>query len=320
MKDMYKVLGLSEDASDDAIKQAYRKLAKQLHPDATGGDKKKTERFKEIGAAYGVLGDVAKRAEYDRLRHAPFGHDGIPQGFDPDTFAQVFGGGKSGAPRGGNVRMHVGNDFDLGGLFGSMFGGVANPFGGATRGEGGGRARGYTRGQDLQSTLDLSFAEAALGTKKTLRTGADAPKQVTVPPGVETGATLRLSGQGAPAPSGGIAGDLHLQVRVADHPHLHRVGNEIELSLPLSIAEASLGTKIDVPTVDGPVRVTVPPGTSSGAKLRLRGKGIRLADGSRGDQICRIEVVVPRLAEGDAETRQLIEQLDAKTSVKPRSF
>src|SRR6185369_13534644 len=119
MKDLYKILNVAEDAPDDVIKKAYRKLAKENHPDATGGDKRKTERFKEIGEAYDILGDKQKRSEYDRLRHAPVGADGMPQGFDPDSFAQVFGGGYG---RGGNV--HVSTEFgDLGDLFSSLFGG-----------------------------------------------------------------------------------------------------------------------------------------------------------------------------------------------------
>ncbi len=159
MKDLYKILGVAEDADDDTIKKAYRKLAKQNHPDATGGDKRKTERFKEIGDAYGVLGDKQKRAEYDRLRHAPIGSDGMPQGFDPDTFAQVFGGGAGGFPRGqrrpGGV--HVTTEFgngDLGDLFASLFGGGsnANPFG---RAGGGFQRERPNRGPDMTGVLDV---------------------------------------------------------------------------------------------------------------------------------------------------------------------
>ena len=133
MKDLYKILGVEEDASADTIKKKYRKLAKENHPDATGGDKKKTERFKDIGEAYGILGDEKKRQEYDRLKHMPVGADGIPQGFDPDAFAQAFGGGAGGF-RGSNVHVSGGDFGDLGDVFASLFGGQmggANPFGGA---------------------------------------------------------------------------------------------------------------------------------------------------------------------------------------------
>lgn len=312
MKDLYKILGVSESADEDDIKKAFRKLAKENHPDATGGDRKRTERFKEVNEAYTVLGDKQKRGEYDRLRRAPVGADGIPQGFDPDTFAQVFGG----AP---GQRVRVQTNFgdaggDLGDLFQSLFGGGANPFGGHVRG-----GRRQARGADLSSELELSFGEAALGTRKTLRTAAGSTLEVTVPPGVETGGRLRVSGHGAPA-RGGVPGDLHLEIRVVPDPVLRREGPDVELDLPLSVAEAILGTKVDVPTVDGPVRVSVPPGTSSGAKLRLRGKGIKSPDGSRGDQICRIQVMVPKLAPTDTESRKLVEELATRTPGKVREF
>jgi DnaJ-class molecular chaperone len=308
MKDLYKALGVAEDADAEAIKKAYRKLAKQNHPDATGGDKKKTERFKEISEAYEILGDDKKRKEYDRLRRAPVGADGMPQGFDPDSFAQAFGGGQGGF-RGGNV--HVSGDFeDLGDIFSSLFGGAANsPFGR-------GRPR-VQRGQDMIGRMDVSFKEAALGTRRTIRSGGGSSIEVQVPPGVETGGRLRIPRQGGPAPQGGQPGDLHLEINVTPDPRLRRDGDDVELTLPLTVAEAALGTKVDVPTVDGNVRLTIPSGTSSGARLRLRGKGIKRADGSRGDQIARVEIVAPKVAADDAETRKLIEELDKRTTKGP---
>jgi DnaJ-class molecular chaperone len=310
MKDLYKALGVAEDADADTIKKAYRKLAKQNHPDATGGDKKKTERFKEVSEAYEILGDDKKRKEYDRLRRAPVGADGMPQGFDADTFAQVFGGGAPGGFRGGNV--HVSGDFeDLGDIFASLFGGAGgSPFGGR------GRQR-VQRGPDMVGRMDVSFKEAALGTRRTIRSGSGNSIEVQVPPGVETGGRLRIPRQGGPAPQGGQPGDLHLEINVTPDPRLRRDGDDIELTLPLSVAEAALGTKVDVPTVDGNVRVTVPPGTSSGARLRLRGKGIKRSDGSRGDQIARVEIVAPKVAADDAESKRLIEELDKRTTKGP---
>src|SRR4051794_23684852 len=195
MKDLYKILGVAEDADADTVKKTYRKLAKENHPDATGGDKRKTERFKEIGEAYEVLGDEAKRREYDRLRHQPVGADGMPQGFDPETFAQVFGGNY----RGGNV--HVSGDFgDLGDLFSSLFGGQA-----------GGRRPRATRGRDHVAKLELPLREAVLGGRRTLRLGSGSAIDVNVPPGVDNGGTLRLRGQGGKAPAGGQPGDLILE-------------------------------------------------------------------------------------------------------------
>jgi curved DNA-binding protein len=318
MKDLYKILNVAEDASDDAIKKAYRKLARENHPDATGGDKKKTEKFKEIGEAWAVLGDKQKRAEYDRLKHAPVGADGMPQGFDPDSFAQVFGG------RGGPGGVNVSGDFsgDFGDLFSSLFG---RGFSGGG-GRGGRAAPRVARGADMVGTLDIGFREAALGTRRSIRNGAGNTIEVAIPAGVDTGGRLRLGGQGAPPPQkGGEPGDLHLEVRVMPDPHLRRSeegsGFDVELDLPLTVTEAVLGTKIEVPTVENPVTVTIPPGTSSGAKLRLRGKGIKKADLSRGDQICRIEIVVPKIPDPDEEAKKLFNDIARYHQGKPvRNF
>ena len=314
MKDLYKILGVSEDADETTIKKAYRKLAKANHPDATGGDKRKTERFKEINEAYAVLGEKQKRLEYDRLRRAPVGADGMPQGFDPDTFAQVFGGGFR---PGGGVRVETNFQGDIGDLFASLFGGGGfNPFGGDA-GSGRRVGRRPSRGADMAGTLEIDFREAALGTRRTIRSGQGGTIDVQVPPGVESGGRLRVATQGGPAPTaGGQPGDLHLEIRVRPDRFLRRNGQDVELDVPLSVPEAVLGTKVDVPTLEGSARVTIPPGTSSGAKLRLRGKGTARTDGSRGDQICRIEIVVPKLADGDEETRRLVEELGRRAAAQ----
>jgi DnaJ-class molecular chaperone len=305
MKDLYAILGVPENADAETIKKAYRKLAKQNHPDATGGDKKKTERFKEIGDAYDVLSDAKKRREYDRLRQAPVGADGMPQGFDPDAFSQIFGDFRaSGGPRGGGFA-------DFGDIFSTLFGG-----GGPTR-----PARGRGRGPDHEVTLEISFREAALGTRRRLRSGSGTTVEVNVPAGVSSGARLRVPGQGGQAPRNGRPGDLYLDVRVTSDAHLRRSGDDVELALPLTLAEACLGTRVDVPTVDGSVRLTVPAGTSSGARLRLRGKGIKRAGGARGDQICRVEIVVPRLDPKDDAGRAAVMELDQRTPAgKVRGF
>jgi molecular chaperone DnaJ len=307
VKNLYETLGVAEDASEDAIKQAFRKLAKTNHPDKTGGDKRKTERFKEINEAYAVLGDKQKRQEYDRLRRAPVGSDGMPMGFDADTFEQVFGGA-GGFGRGGNVRVTTDYDGEVGDLFASLFGRGAGTFGR----RGGGRR--VARGADHVGILELDLREAALGTRKTLQTGSSAAIPVNVPPGVDTGGRLTLRGKGAEPPqAGGEPGDLHLEIRVRPDPVLTRSGSDIEMDLPLTILEAVLGTKVEVPTLEGPVHVTVPPGTSSGAKLRLRGRGVKRSDGTRGDQIARVQIVVPKVPEDDAESRRLIEEFGKRT-------
>ncbi|MBN2573819.1 MAG: hypothetical protein JXP73_04575, partial [Deltaproteobacteria bacterium] len=164
-----------------------------------------------------------------------------------------------------------------------------------------------------ESSLEVDFREAALGTRRTLRTGAGRTVEVNVPAGVESGARLRVPGQGGQAPKNGRPGDLYLDVSVRQDAHLRRNGRDVELALPLTVAEACLGTQVDVPTVDGSVRVTVPSGTSSGARLRLRGKGVKQADGSRGDQICRIEIVVPKLDPQDKAARAALEEFDRRT-------
>jgi DnaJ-class molecular chaperone len=323
MKDLYKSLGVAEDASEDEIKQAFRKLAKANHPDKTGGDKRKTERFKEINEAYAVLGDKQKRQEYDRLRRAPVGSDGMPMGFDPDAFAQVFGGGAGGFGRGGggNVRVTTDFDGDVGDLFASLFGGGgASPFGRA-----GGR-RATQRGDDQIGILELDFREAALGTRKEIQLGSAAGSAasipIQVPPGADTGGRLRLRGKGGPPRQrGGEPGDLILELRVRPDPVLSRNDADIEMDLPLAMAEAILGGKVEVPTLEGSVHVTVPPGTSSGSRLRLRGRGVRRPDGTRGDQIMRVQIVVPKLSPDDAESRRLVEELATRTQTLPvRSF
>jgi DnaJ-class molecular chaperone len=312
MKDLYKTLGVAENADDKTIKKAYRKLAKEYHPDVTGDDRKKTERFKEINDAYSVLGDDQKRKEYDRLKRAPVRADGMPEGFDAEAFARAFGRGARTSAGG----VEFNGDFDVGDVFSSLFG---NAPGGRHTAQWGGRVRQrQSRGADMVGQLPVTFTEAALGTKRSIRTGSGDSIDIAVPPGVEAGGRLRVPGKGAPAPSaGGVAGDLYLDVEVRPDPHLRRHGDDIELDLPVSVTEAALGAKVEVPTVEGPVTVTVPPGTSSGARLRLRGRGIKRADGTRGDQIAHIQIVTPKIGPDDAETRQLFEQIAQRTSQTP---
>jgi DnaJ-class molecular chaperone len=320
MKDLYKTLGVPENADEATIKKAYRKLAKEYHPDVTNNDKKKTERFKEINEAYAVLGDKEKRAEYERLKHSPMRPDGMPEGFDAESFARTFGGMRGGP--GGGVRFGGGGSGfesgDLGDLFASLFEGRGRAQGFS----GGGRGRPPARGADVIGTLPLTFGEAALGTRRSVRAGGGETVEVSVPPGVESGGRLRVPGHGAVAPGrGGAPGDLYLELEVRPDPHLTRSGSDVELSVPVTFSEAALGTKVEVPTVEGPVTVTIPPGTSSGARLRLRGRGVKKPDGSRGDQIVRVEIVAPKHAADDPETRKLFEELAHRTERgSPRKF
>jgi curved DNA-binding protein len=320
MKDLHKILGVPENADAGTIKKAYRKLAKENHPDVTGGDKKKTERFKEINEAYDVLSDKEKRDAYIRLKNAPVRPDGLPEGFDPETFARTFGGG--------GVRMGRGAPFgdgrggvDISDVFASLFGDSGGRAGSGTGRNGvewGGRSRARAnRGGDILGIVEVTFPEAALGTRRSVQTGTGSSVEVSIPAGVETGARLRVAGQGAPAAGkGGTPGDLYLEMKVVPSKHLHRVGADVEITVPISVSEAALGAKVQVPTVEGPVTVTIPAGSSGGSKLRLRGRGIKKGDGTRGDQICRIEIVVPKGAADDPELRRLFEEIGRNESAR----
>jgi len=316
MKDLYKILGVSEEADAAAIKKAYRKLAREYHPDVTGGDKRKTERFKEINEAYDVLGDAEKRAAYTRLKNAPVRSDGMPEGFDPEAFARTFGGGVhvGGGSTFGDMR---GGGVDINEIFASLFGERAARGGGMPGVEWGRSRARSSRGQDVVGGVEVTFAEAALGTRRKVQTGAGTTVEVAIPPGVETGQRLRVAGQGAPAPDKRVAaGDLYLEIKVLPDRHLHRNGVDIELEVPVSVAEAALGAKVQVPTIEGPVTVTIPPGSSGGTKLRLRGRGIQKSDGTRGDQHCRIQIVIPKGVADDAELRRLFEEIGRRTAGK----
>jgi DnaJ-class molecular chaperone len=313
MKDLYKILGVPENADATTIKKAYRKLAKEFHPDATGGDKKKTERFKEIAEAYDVLSDKEKRAAYLRLKNAPVRPDGMPEGFDPEIFAQTFGGGVRMGQGFGDGRGGV----DISDIFASLFGDAAGRGGGGGA-DWGGRVRSRShRGSDAVGNMDVTFAEAALGTRRRIQTATGANVEVSIPAGVDTGGRLRIAGQGAPASGkGGTPGDLYLEINVLPDPHLRRVGLDVEIDVPITVSEAALGAKVEVPTVEGPVTVSIPAGSSSGAKLRLRGRGIKKGDGPRGDQICRIEIVVPKGVPADPELQRLFEEIGRRADAK----
>ena len=266
MKDLYKTLGVAEDADDAAIKKAYRKLAKEYHPDVTGGDKKKTERFKEINEAYGVLGDEQKRAEYDRLKHAPGRPDGMPEGFDADAFARTFGGG------GGAAASQFGGDFgDLGDIFSSLFGGGRGGGRGARAVGGRARTRPSARrghGRELPMTLRARprWARSARSAR-----AAAATVEVTSRPASRRAAGCASRAGRARAAAGRCAGRSVPRDR-RSRPIRSCGATARHRARPAGhVAEAALGTKVDVPTVEGPVTRHDPAGHSSGAKLRLRG-------------------------------------------------
>jgi DnaJ-class molecular chaperone len=302
-RDLYQVLGVGRDVDAEALRKAYRKLARRHHPDVNPGDKAAEERFKEISEAYDVLSDPVKRRNYDE-----FGEISLQGGFDAEqarrareAFGARFGGepgpGASGFEFRSGEPFEFGDLDDLLGRFG---------FGGRGRG---GRAAGM-RGSDLEATLELDFLEAAKGGEKRLSlqlAGEDGRLRtqtltVRIPPGVSDGGRIRLRGKGAPGLGGGAAGDLWATVRVRPHPVFRREGRDVIVDVPVTIAEAIRGAKIEVPTLEGRVTVTVPPGTDSGQKLRLRGKGIPdPKGGAAGDLYVVIQVRVPKRLDADAQ-------------------
>jgi DnaJ-class molecular chaperone len=289
----YDTLGVKRGASEDEIKKAYRKLARQYHPDRNPGDKQAEAKFKEIQHAYDVLSDKTKRAQYDQFGEAGpgsgFPGGGFPgggfrwesgsAGIDPEEiFSQIFGGGMGGV------------------------GGAGAPFG--RRGRPGRAPR--PEPEHAETEVTITFEKAALGGTIDLRIN-DRELSVKVPAGIEDGKKLRLHGQ---APGGG---DLAVVIRIGPHPYFRREGKNIILEVPLALPEAILGARIDVPTLDGSrLSVKVPAGTSSGARLRLRNKGI---DG--GDQYIEIKVAVPAAA--DARSKELIEEFARLNPQNPRS-
>jgi len=285
-KDFYAVLGVKASATADEIKRVYRKLAKQFHPDTNTGDAKAAERFKEISEAYNTLGDAEKRREYDEMRRlGAFG--GYPGGGFPGGGARRGGRGPTGGPTGG-PRME---EFDISGiggfgdLFGSMFGG------GGTR-----RPAGPEKGQNVETTLTIPFRTAVLGGKVPLDftiDGVSTSVRITVAQGSEPGSRIKLSRQGGPGVRGGPAGDLYITLEVAPDPVFTREGRDLIVQLPLNIVQATLGTKLSVRTIDEKtVTLTVPKGTASGKRLRVRGQGVTQG-GKTGDLLVELRIVAP---------------------------
>jgi DnaJ-class molecular chaperone len=302
-RDYYDVLGVSRSASADEIKKAYRKLAKKHHPDANPDDASAQKKFSEITEAYEVLSDEDNRKKYDQ-----FGHDwSRVQAAGGHPFQGGGGGGAAG--------------FDLEDILGGMFGGGFRGAGGG--GFGGGRQAPPRRrkGQDVRAEIRVPFQVGALGGEHelTLQTGARTERiTVKIPPGIDDGATIRLAGQGHPGQGGAPAGDVLVTVRIAGHPWFRREGANLLIDVPITPTEAALGAKVDVPTLsEGTVVLSVPAGTSSGAKLRLRGKGIRdRKTGQHGDQLVALKIVVPK--ELSEKARQLYQQLEQEAALAPR--
>jgi DnaJ-class molecular chaperone len=355
--DYYETLGVARDASEDAIKKAYRKAARKHHPDLNPGNKAAEERFKEVGEAYEVLSDKEKRKRYDALgRNWKAGMDFTPPpgagsasgGFRgaPGDFGDVFsGGGGFGGFRGGAGGF---SDF-----FESLFGGTGGRRGarGFSWSTGGGQASpgGFEageRGSDVESEVALSLEEAHRGTRRQVRIpleercpecGGSGVKDkkpcprchgsgvvsrleeftVNIPKGAQDGAVIRVAGKGGAGFGAGGRGDLYLRVHIAPHERFRLRGQgDIEMDLPVAPWEAVLGSQVQVPTLDGPVELRVPPNTQGGRTLRLKGKGAARTDGGRGDQYVRLRIVVP--PEPTPRELELMKQLAAESPFDAR--
>ncbi len=296
MRDPYDVLGLPRTADADAIKGAYRKLAKQYHPDLNPGRKDIESRFKEISAAYDLLSDPKKKSRYDRGEIDAEGNERGFRGRGGGGFGGGFGGGRSssGGPGGGS-----------GGGFGGGFGGfnfdADDIFDIFSQGRDKQRGRGgeARRGPDVNYSLSVDFAAAALGTKRRLTMPDGRTLDVNIPPGTADGTKLRLKGQGQTPVGGGVPGDAFIEVHVEPHPFFTTKGQDIHLDVPITLQEAVLGASVTVPTIDGRVAVKVPKGSNTGSTLRLKGKGIANAKGDRGDQYVRLVVTLPEKIDDD---------------------
>ncbi|MBI2689690.1 MAG: molecular chaperone DnaJ [Acidobacteria bacterium] len=346
-RDYYEILGVGKDADDSALKTAYRKLAMQYHPDRNPGNGEAEERFKEAAEAYGVLSDTQKRATYDRFGHQGLqGAAGGPASFDPETFGDfgdilgdLFGfGDMFGGRRGGRSRTRRGDDvrydleISLEDTIRGMSAEIQVPrldrchFCNGTGGEG---KDGLTQCATCRGRGEVLIQQGFLSIRQTCRTcggrgqlvrkactkcGGDGvlrterKLRVTIPPGVDNGTRLRLTGEGQNSPNGGPAGDLFVVLLVKEHPVFERRENDLHCTVPVNVAQAALGTEVDVLTFDGLEHVKVPEGTQHGDQVRIRGRGIPYLNSSgRGDLIVNIEVRVPsRLTR---EQRKLLEQL-----------
>ena len=271
-KDYYQILGVAKNADSDAIKKQYRKLARQLHPDKTKGDKKLEDRFKAVSEASDILSDDKKRREYDEAREA-FKSGRIPSGFN--SGGQGFNGG------------------DFSDLFGSGGDILSTLFGGARQ----------RHGADLQTEASIGFKESIYGTELNLRLApqGSAPTNIStrVPAGIKDGAKIKIKGRGAPGAAG--AGDLYVLIHVTPHPIFSRKDENIHLTLPITFAEATLGADISVPTLDGDeVTVRIAPGTPSGRTLRIKGRGVKRGS-TIGDLMITLDVKVPQRVDGAAK-------------------
>jgi DnaJ-class molecular chaperone len=291
-------LGVKREATQDEIRTAYRQLAKKLHPDLNPGDKQAEEKFKEVSAAYDLLGDAEKRARFDRGEIDASGAERPRERYYRD-FHTAGAEDHRYSSTGGFADFMEGEDI------------LAEILG---RGEG--RARFRMRGQDAHYRLPVEFLEAVNGTSKRITLPDGAALEVTIPPGTRDGQILRLRGKGGAGIGGGAAGDALVEIEVRPHKLFSRKDDDIYIELPISLPEAVLGAKLDVPTPAGAVRMTVPKGANTGRVLRLKGKGAARRDGSRGDEYVTLKVVLPERL--DPELEEFARRWQAGQAHNPR--
>jgi DnaJ-class molecular chaperone len=297
--DLYAILGVKRTASNDEIRRAYRRLAKDLHPDQNKNDKKAEEQFKRVSAAFAVLGNPEKRKRYDAGEIDAMGNERANPFYRDGGGAHGFGRDHEGGFGGGGAG-------DFSDIFGDLFG-RRGPSGAFTM-----------RGMDYRYNLEISFLEAVNGVKKRVQFPDNETLDISVPAGVETGQTLRLRHKGGPGAGRGEPGDALIELKVQPHPLFSRDGDNITIELPIAVSEAVLGARVEVPTIGGRVTVAVPKGASSGQVLRLRGKGVKNnRSGAHGDQLITLKIVLPAVIDGDLE--RLMQEWARKQPYDPRA-
>jgi len=300
-EDPYAVLGVKREATQDEIRKAYRQLAKKLHPDLNPGDKQAEDKFKQVSAAYDVLGDADKRGRFDRGEIDASGNERPRERY----YRDFQGAGADEHAYGDNAGFA---DFaDSEDILREMF---------TRRGAGGGERQFRLRGQDVLYRLPVAFLEAVNGATKRITMPDGGTIDVVIPPGTRDKQVLRLRGKGGPGLGGGPSGDALVEVEVAPHKIFKREGDDIHIELPISLSEAVLGGKLDVPTPTGSVRMTVPKGTNTGRVLRLKGKGAPNSTGGHGDEYVTLKVVLPETP--DPELEAFVERWQAGKDHDPR--